>query len=278
MPACNIEEGSCFGTVNVSNVNAGAPGAIQAAVDLVPDGTEHAIVLTGDGPTGHTVTIDGGKTIAIVSSNATVREIRGAGGNPTLRVTGSGTTAYLHRVNVLANTDDWGVRVLAQGTLYADNTQVAQNSGGGVDLQAGTEAFLRNCMVGGEIDVDALSVTNASAEILYTTLFASLGDTAALACTNPGSVEVRNSIVTTRGANPALACTGASVSNTATENTANTAWFANYNNGDAHLTAAGGIQFNEVATWETGDPPSDFDGDARPTMDDTMDYAGADIP
>ena len=36
--------------------------------------------------------------------------------------------------------------------------------------------------------------------------------------------------------------------------------------------------FANVATWETGDPPFDFDGDLRPTTDDTSDYAGADIP
>jgi hypothetical protein len=30
--------------------------------------------------------------------------------------------------------------------------------------------------------------------------------------------------------------------------------------------------------WQTGDPATDIDGDARPTTDGTPDYAGADVP
>ncbi len=74
-----------------------------------------------------------------------------------------------------------------------------------------------------------------------------------------------------------MSCPGASVDNTAVENTADTDWFSNYNAGDALLTAAGRVQFMGDAIWEDGDPPFDFRGGARPAVDGSPDFPGAGI-
>ena len=162
LPACNIATGACFSADAVTEVNAGVDDTIQPAIDAVADGAEHVIRLTAGGQ-NHTVTIDGGKTIALVSAsdNPTIQqEVRGNSGNPTLTVTGAGTTVYVHRVALTANTDDVGIAVGPAATLYADSTRVAQNTGGGITLGAGSFGFLRNCMVGGSAaDVSAVLVS-----------------------------------------------------------------------------------------------------------------------
>jgi hypothetical protein len=58
----------------------------------------------------------------------------------------------------------------------------------------------------------------------------------------------------------------------------NVAWFVNVSTGDFHLTPAAPAEIATAAVWQTGDPKTDIDGDARPTTDGTADYAGADVP
>jgi len=62
----------------------------------------------------------------------------------------------------------------------------------------------------------------------------------------------------------------------------NANWFVSYVSGDFSLTtmgaAPGDAIFESVAQWQSGDPSTDIDGDPRPTVDATPDYAGADIP
>ena len=223
------------------------------------------------------MTIDGGKTIALVSDSTTVRMVSGNTASPIITVSGAGSTTYLHRIRV-SGSNGVGITVGPAAALYADSTQVSGNDGGGMALTTGSSGFLRNCMVGGSsVDVPAILVSGGSLEALYTSVLGGALDSYGLRCTS-GSATVRNSILTTRGDNDALVCPGASVSNTAVENTGNPDWFASYNAGDASLTAAGQAQFADVAVWESGDPPFYFDGDARPNVDGTADYAGADVP
>ncbi len=273
-PACNIATGACFDPANVTEVNAGSNGAIATAVAGVADGAEWAIVLTGGGG-NHTVTVDGGKSIALVSSTETVHSVRGNNGSPVITVTGAGSTAYLHRLRV-EDTDDVGISVAAGATLYADSTQVAGNDGGGITLAAGTSGFLRNCMVGGATDAVTLDASSATVELLYSSVLGGTGDADGFVCSSGANISIRNSIITTRGSTPALGCAGADVSGTAIENSGMTSWFADYNGGNARLEAAGQAVFADVAIWETGDPPFDFEGDARPNTDGAMDFAGAD--
>ena len=274
-PACNIATGACFSNDAVTMVNGATNGALATAVANVADGSERAIVLTGGGG-NNAIVVDGGKTIAIVSDGTTERVVQGSTGNPTVTVTGAGSTVYLHRLALTLNGDDVGASVESSGTLYADSTRVAQNSGGGIELAAGTSGFLRNCMVGGAADAVTLDASSATVELLYSSVLGGLGDADGFVCSSGINISIRNSIITTRGSTPALGCAGADVSNTAIENTGMTSWFADYNGGDAHLEAAGQTEFADVAVWELGDPPFDFDGDARPNTDGAMGYAGAD--
>lgn len=283
LPACNIATGACFNADDVSQVNGGTAGAIQTAIDGVADGAAHAIVLTGDGAE-HGITIDGGKTIAIVSSNTDVREVDGNEGSPTITVTGDGSTAYLHRLQVTANTDDWGVSVESSATLYADSTQVVQNSGGGVQLAAGTTGFIRNSMIqgeGGNPGIPAVSSNTATVEILYSTLGLDFNSGGPVLACNGGSVAVRNSILVseTNTANSKVDCPSATIEDSAERTTlAPDSWFPGFAAGDYSLNAAGGMQFNGIAVWQLGDPPFDFDGHDRPNEDGASDYAGADVP
>jgi hypothetical protein len=56
------------------------------------------------------------------------------------------------------------------------------------------------------------------------------------------------------------------------------AWFVSYAAGDFHLSGTHPAVINTAAIWITGDPPTDIDGDPRPTTDGTPDVAGADVP
>jgi len=278
--ACNIATGACFSAeaTNVSEVNAGSNGAIQAAIGAVADGAEHTIVLTGGGG-NHTVTVDGGKTIAIVSSTTTVHSVRGNDGSPVITLTGAGTTAYLHRLRV-EDTDDVGIAVASGATLYADSTQVAENSGGGIELAAGTSGFIRNCMVAGDGGNASAISSSGTLSVVYSTLGrdTNFGDPV-LECSG-GSTTVRNSIIVSQTNAPGteVDCPGVSIESSEERATQTPAdWFgAGFASGNYFLNAAGQTEFANVAIWEDGDPPFDFEGDARPNTDGAMDYAGAD--
>ncbi len=278
-PACNFVTGACFDPANVTPVNAATAGSIQTAINNVADGAEHAIVLTGSGATNHTITVDGGKTIAIVSTNTTPQEVRGNSGSPTLTLTGAGTTVFLHRLQLTLNGDDVGVSVEANASLFADSVQVVGNGGGGIDIATGCSAQLRNCMVSGNNNTNAISnaISNAGTlDALYTTMVGNFGaSSTALACSG-GATTIRNSILVSRSAD-AVSCPGFDASNSFEAQGAayQETWF-NLDGGDLSLNSAG--DFEDVAAWEQGDPPFDFEGDLRPSRDGAADYAGADIP
>ena len=282
-PACNLATGACFDPDAVTEVSLSSANAIQNAITAVPNGAEHAVVITG-GSGLHTITVDGGKTIAIVSDSTTVRSIQGNSGSPGLRVSSNNTSVFLHRVRLFNNADDVGIEVTSGASLFADSTQVAQNAGGGITLASGTSAQLRNCMVageGGDPGIPAVTSTGGTLDILYSTLgldFNNGGPT--LECSG-GTVTVRNSIVVSDSsvAGSASLCPSADIQASFVDNDSGAdAWFASIGTGNYTLTAAGQTQFDGFAVWQDGDPPFDFDGDARPNVDGTADYAGADVP
>jgi hypothetical protein len=276
-PACNLATGACFDPSAVTEVSLSSVSALQDAIDAIADGSEHAIVITGGNGSPQAATVDGGKTVAIVSNNTTVRSINGNTA-AVLTVTGSGTTALLHRVR-LEGSNGTGITVTSSASLFADSTQVAQNAGGGITLASGTSAQLRNTMIGANVNTDAVDSSGANLEVLYSTLVGNgaFGDNTSLALScSGGSVTVRNSITVSR-ASAAVSCPGSSISNTieAAGGSYNESWF-DLDGGDLSLND--GSDFEGEALWEEGDPPFDYDGDARPNTDGAADYAGADIP
>lgn len=282
-PACNLATGACFDPQAVTEVSLSSANALQNAINTVADGAEHAIVITG-GSGLHTVTIDGGKTIAIVSNSSAVRSIQGNGGSPGITVSGNDTIAFLHRARLFGNTDDVGITVTSGASLFADSTQVAQNAGGGITLASGTSAQLRNCMVageGGNPGQPALSATGANLELLYSTLGLDFNNGGSVLECSGGSVSIRNSVIVSEASagGSEIDCAGATATNSAVETTLSpTTWFPLFASGDYSLSASGQTQFSDIAAWLNGDPPFDFEGDARPDIDGTADYAGADVP
>ncbi len=272
LPACNIALGSCFAADAVTEIDASINGSVQPVIDAVADGAAHAIVITG-GTGNHALTIDGGKTIAIVSDGSSIHELRGDGNTPVISVAGLGTTAYLHRL-ALEDGDGWGISVTASATLGADAVRVVQNTGGGVQLSTGSTAQLRNCMIGGTNNSPAIQSAAATLNLLYSTVAGNFGTSPALSCTG-GTITVRNSILVSR-ADDAVDCVATIEDSFEAQGAGfDETWF-DLDAGELGLNNAG--DFEGVAVWRTGDPPFDFDGDARPLQDRTSDYAGADVP
>jgi hypothetical protein len=297
--ACELAVGRCFPDDFVVTVDGDGPAdypTIAAAVAAVGDGMHGVIVVheldAGDiyGP----VTITNGKTIALLAAPGEAPIVQGTGGNPGLRVEGPGTILYMDGLR-LRNGDVQGL-VVDGAFAWVDRSRIVQNTGGGVLAQNGAELTLRNCFVGGDIsDRTALEVDGATASVIYSTLGSGTFNASALTCTTPVAVDVRNSVLVTRGGSPPdeVACAAANITYSATEGAVagvgNVAvgmfpgaspgdWFVDYTTGNFRLQNQGLTVFANIARWTAGDPRTDIDGDARPSVDGTPDFAGADVP
>jgi hypothetical protein len=168
-------------------------------------------------------------------------------------------------------------------------SQIVGNLQGGIRVIAG-DLRIENSMVGGDVnDQTALDILGGTVDVVYSTLFAGFGTAKALNCAGGGAgSSVRNSLIVARTDNPEIVgCDQAEVGDNAIEaalagNTSlgamNIAWFPGAAMADFHLGMNAPATISTAATWQTGDPATDIDGDARPTVDGTPDYAGADVP
>ena len=289
--ACELAVGTCFPPGLVVHVDGDdhelpsmASAALDTAVAYVPTGQRRVIIVHefDDGRSYGPVVIDGDKTVALLAAEGEAPMVQGYGGNSGIRVEGVEAVVYMDGISIRGS-GDVGLRVNG-GQAWVDRSRIVQNSGGGVLAEAGAELLLRNCFVGSLGDVTGVEIDGASASVLYSTVTAStFGSTPALGCTTPLAVDVRNSIIVSQGGTSPdeLDCAGASVSSTATEAEAgafNIGWFDEFNAGDFSLTPSGAMTFADVALWSTGDPFTDIDGDPRPEVDASPDYAGADLP
>jgi len=288
--ACELAQGTCFdgtGAVHVDGDGGQEFESITEAVASIDDGQQGVIVvheLDGGLPYLEPVLIDGGKTIALFAAPGESPIVQGTGGNPGVRVEGAGTVLYTEGLGLVGNTMGLGL-IVDEAFAWADGSRIVQNTGGGVLAQNGAELVLRNCFVGQAVsEVVGVEVDDASATILYSTITAStFGTTPALGCLSPISVDIRNSIIVTQGGTSPdeLSCATATVTNTSTEADLpmfDVGWFEDFNGGDYGLTVSGAPLFEDIAQWQSGDPTTDIDGDPRPTVDGTPDYAGADVP
>jgi len=230
------------------------------------------------------VTVDGGRTLAFLANEGDLpRWLLGAGGAPQLTVLDG--TVLMEGIQMSGNADDRGL-VVDGGQAWADGSRIVQNTGGGVLAQNGAELVLRNCFVGGNAaDVDAIALNDSTLDMLYTTAGGGSvigGRTRALFCDGGASATVRNSILVSLDPMPEVECSGVMLTTSATEAEAGPldaiGWFSGYAAGNFSLTMSGADIFRDLALWQSGDPPTDIDGDPRPTVDATPDYAGADVP
>ena len=126
----------------------------------------------------------------------------------------------------------------------------------------------------------AVKLANTEVEILYTTVILGEEGDAGVECTNIISGSIRNSLLLTAGDAPELDCPAFEVTDTVFEFALpdfDSAWFA----ADPPFGLIEGEfppELAEAAVWTKGDPVTDIDGDLRPSVDGSLDFAGADIP
>ena len=289
--ACELAVERCFPAGVVTYVDGDDdpdPLVLAQAVSAVPDGGYGVIVLhqlQGGAPyqVPGGLRIDGGKTLALLAATGEQPRLRGTGGAPALRVLDADTAVYVDGLHLVDTPLSRGV--LVDGALaWLDRSQVVRNGGGGVLARDDAALTLRNCFVGGMGTGPGVEVIAASATLLYSTVVTrTLASTPALACSMPVEVDVRNSILLTDGGTSPdeLQCPGATVVDSATEvevGTFDDGWFADHLDGTLWLTPWGAYTFSDVAVWRAGDPPTDIQGDPRPTVAGTPDHAGADSP
>jgi hypothetical protein len=151
---------------------------------------------------------------------------------------------------------------------------------------------MRNSMLRTTLDptYPALDMVGISdIDIRYATMVG-LGDQAAVSCQGaalvPGS-RIRNSMLVNLGEAAAVQCSSPSYEhngledatgfvNNTTIGDATIDWFVNPLYGGLHLSIVAPISAATAARWSPGDPPVDFDGDPRPTIEGSADFVGAD--
>lgn len=171
-------------------------------------------------------------------------------------------------------------------------SRVYLNPGGGLKLSGGStrieNSFVTSNGTGFSSFAGVYLTNNAELTAVYTTIIDN--DAAmnadSLHCVNPGLVTIRNSVMFGQSAMSSVNCTGAEAtesvidamaiagSGTQVVPTVQATWFKDPANGDFHIKAL--APFKDIAVWHTGDPAVDYDGELRPSIDATPDYAGAD--
>ena len=290
--ACRIATGECFDEAAVVHVDADDGDSLSG--EFV-DGT--VIILHNFGSTTAyqvNLALDTG-VAAILAAPGDAPRITGLGGAASISVENGGELYLANGVQVIGSTEAMfpGIAV-DNASLYLDRARVVTNLGGGISLDNGAYALVRNSFVGGgaTADVAALQVNDASSDIVYSTLVGyddGSGGGAALRCSSPDAVIGRNSIFVKTFMQPEIVCSEASITYSVTESafpgTGNVAvsnvnlnWFSN-GASDFSLTPMAPAAILTAAQWQTGDPLVDIDGtEDRPGVDGSADVAGADIP
>ncbi|MBK8717448.1 MAG: hypothetical protein IPN32_22285 [Deltaproteobacteria bacterium] len=296
--ACRIATGECFDEADVHTVGAGQDfeDFTAAAGSL---GAEMAVLRVSSGPTyDEAIVLSGSNAVwAILDANPDDMMVplwaRTSGNTSTLAIDDS-AEVYIQGISVSSNTGSSMFPGIAvdNASLYLDRARVVNNDGGGISLDNGAYALVRNSFVGGNGNGAAgtrgISCTDSDALILYSSLVRNDADTDdSLACNGGSNVEVRNTLLL--GRDPSSINCGATITYSVVDEMfagtgnhqvamLNNAWFGDVFSNDFTPTAMGLAEFGDVAQWQSGDPLVDIDGDARPGIDGSADVAGADIP
>jgi len=282
--ACNLFTGACLPEDAVFHVGPGQTfETLNDAVMNVALGGEATLVVH-QADYNEAVTLDGGRTVAFLAAEGELPVWALIAGNSPQLTVETGSTVLMEGLQLSSNANDLGVRVTG-GQAWLDRTRVVQNAGGGILAEADAELVLRNCFVGGSVvDVDAIALNGSTMTMVYTTAGGGTvlgGRARALYCEAATIANVRNSILVSADTMPEVECAGATLTDSATEadvGNLNIMWFNGYATGDFSLTGMGATTFADVAEWSTGDPLVDIDGNPRPAVDGSPDYAGADVP
>jgi len=286
--ACNLFSGACLPADSVERVGVGQEHAtLTEAMATVGEGAQATIVVYEPmADYNEAVTVDGGRVVAFLANDGDApRWVLTGGGAPQLTIMEGTVLMEGMQMSGNASATDPGLLVNG-GQAWVDRGRIVTNLGGGIVAQGGGELVLRNSFVGGSApDVDAIALNDSTLDMLYTTAGGGSilgGQARALFCEGVSSAEVRNSILVSADPMPEVECSGATLTNSATEVETGpldaVGWFVGYASGDFSLTMAGADIFRDIAQWQEGDPSTDIDGEPRPNIDGTSDFAGADVP
>jgi hypothetical protein len=262
-------------------------GASYQEDNQVVNGTVKVILGIPDGQNEYPKLLGFNNQPALTVAGALMMHGVTVAGGPASGLTITGQ-AWLDECRVATNATR-GINING-GTATIRRSKIVKNTAGDIVVQGGGMLVLENSFVGGDVnDVAAVQVTDGNASILYSTLGGGYGEAKALTCEEGTSTTVRNSLLVARTDQDELVCPGASLSTSAVEMAnvpgttslgpmpANTSqWFTGYGDGEFFLAPSHPSAIATAATWKTGDPATDINGDSRPTTDDSVDYAGAD--
>lgn len=295
--ACNFYTGACLPANAVVHVGVGLDfGSLATAVESFGMGTEGTIIVHA-GVYFESIAVTDGRTLAFLANEADLPVWGQDVGGPHLWV-------HDDSIAILDGLSMPGVllfEVPAEPALrvsgaraWVDRSHLVNNAGGGILIEGGADVTIRNSFIGGRANgVNALEVNDSSASILYSTLIAGRAGAVALSCSSPTSVVVRNSLIAAHKSGPGsgldVACDRANITFSATESAISgmgnqmfgnipASWFEKHGSGDFHLRGDGLTELANIAPWQSGDPPTDIDGNPRPSVDGIPDYPGADRP
>ncbi len=262
-----------------------------------------------------TLTVPDNAKLAILGDGG-VAKLRGTT-LATLQV-GLNTELFLSKLSFSSNADDIGLVCVSGGEIYGTDTVFTLNRQGyvGTDCSADFKrtVFYKNTS-GGLTAIGAGSTrltnsyvsnngSNAEAlyggllmaqgqelHLVYSTVLNNLSEVGArsIQCTpDAGPAEIRNSVVIAFVA-PSIDCASATIEHSAIDDgkvdgdTNIQAMMADAMNWfDPQVAgiykAKADTPLKDLAMWMDGDPKMDFNGDARPATNGSMDYAGADRP
>jgi hypothetical protein len=254
------------------------------ALGLIGDGEEGTIYLATVGPHTEQLVVFSGRTVAAIGKSPGWVQFSGA---PALDVN-QGATVFVGKLAV-AGGNDLGMRCNGCDA-WISRSRIVDSDDGCLSVQGSANVHVSNAFIGGNLlGFPAVSVSGGELTVVYSTLAGGSNSSPALSCL-AGTVDVRNSLVVAVQAEPEVDCGSATLTNNAMEmmqagNTQigevfNLNWLADFSGGDFSLSgpAPTPVTIATAATWQTGDPATDIDGDARPNIDGTPDYAGADVP
>jgi hypothetical protein len=298
--ACNLAAGNCLdpgAVLHVDGDNPNCPGADGSEAAPYCDVGDALLNVAGESLIiVHEQDIDPyteanviSSSIALFAADGESPVLVGTGGQPPITVTPLGQL-FLRRLT-LANTPNGDVGLAINGgQAWVEQAKITNNAGGGIIVDGGGTLVLDNSFVGGGNVANraAIDIVDGTLQMNFTTVGSGFGTSAALRCTDGGATTVQNSLLVSASDADEVQCVGASVTDSALEMSMgnNTAlgplmggWFVDYDSGDFHLVPnMYPVAIDTAATWQTGDPSTDIDGDPRPTQDGSPDFAGADVP
>lgn len=286
---------------------------IQDAVVKIAPGTPTVVhVLPGPGPYKTKIDVgsnvvaaivgEGGSPVIDVDIDALLVNEQARVFLHKLRFVGSSIMAGKGLVCLSADVWADGVEFTSRKAVALDavgcqlelrRSRVYLNPGGGLKLNSGStrleNSFVTSNGTNFSLYGGVLLSNLGELTAVYSTIVGNNSDQNAdsIHCNDPGPVALRNVVLFGQSQATSVSCDGAVASdsivdsmllaggrNVMVEPLAQSTWFKDAPGGDFHVKDA--APFADLGRWRAGDPRVDYDGEARPDVDLSSDWAGAD--